>query len=278
MQGETKNCQNCKKDFTIEPNDFGFYKKMGVPAPKLCPECRARLRLSFRNERCFYKRKCDHCKKETITMWSPSKSFPSWCHDCWWSDAMEAEDYGIEYDPNKPFFEQLNELWKKVPRLAMFSTNGETSSYLNYAADNKNCYLITESSNNENCIHCYWIQVSKDMVDCSFTHSVELSYEVDDCYESSRLKYSKGCYNCLDSAFLLDCRGCVDCLGCINLRNSKYHILNEPYSKEEYEEKLKSFRLDTHSGVEEFKKKFENFIKNKPRKFARFNQRTSGEF
>ena len=27
MQAETKNCQNCKNDFTIEPEDFAFYEK-----------------------------------------------------------------------------------------------------------------------------------------------------------------------------------------------------------------------------------------------------------
>jgi hypothetical protein len=27
---ENKICQNCKGDFTIEPDDFGFYEKMNV--------------------------------------------------------------------------------------------------------------------------------------------------------------------------------------------------------------------------------------------------------
>ena len=37
---ETKVCQNCKKDFVIEPDDFAFYEKMKVPAPTFCPDCR----------------------------------------------------------------------------------------------------------------------------------------------------------------------------------------------------------------------------------------------
>ena len=31
MQSEIKNCQNCQKDFTIEPEDFNFYEKIKVP-------------------------------------------------------------------------------------------------------------------------------------------------------------------------------------------------------------------------------------------------------
>ena len=52
---ETKNCQNCKKDFIIEPEDFNFYQKMKVPPPTFCPLCRAQRRFAFRNERKFFR-------------------------------------------------------------------------------------------------------------------------------------------------------------------------------------------------------------------------------
>src|SRR3989344_6772281 len=174
----------------------------------------------------------------------------------------------MDYNPEKPFFEQWGELWQKVPKPARISTNEVNSPYINYAADNKNCYMIFESSNNENCTNCYWIQLSKDLVDCSFTNKVELSYEVDDCFDCNNLRFSKGCHSCLDSSFILDCRNCSNCLGCINLRGQKYNIFNKQYNKEEYKNKLKSFKLDTYSGVEAFKKEFQDFIKDKPRKFA----------
>ncbi|OGI68495.1 hypothetical protein A2738_01260 [Candidatus Nomurabacteria bacterium RIFCSPHIGHO2_01_FULL_42_15] len=268
MNQQTKICQNCKKDFTIEPNDFGFYEKMEVLPPKLCPECRMQLRLCFKNERFFYKHKCDNCKKDHISIFSPNKTYPVWCHDCWWSDDLDAKKYAQNYDSEKTFFEQFNELWNKVPKLSLIHERSVNSSYLNFAADNKNCYVITESSNNENCINCHWIQLSKDLADCSFTNKVELSYEVDDCYDSHSLRFSKGCYNCLESFFLLNCRNCTNCLGCINLRGQKYNIFNTQYSKEEYEKKLKSFKLDTYTGVEAFRKEYKNFLKDQPRKFA----------
>ena len=56
MQKEIKKCQNCKQEFTVEPDDFSFYEKMGgISIPKICPQCRSQLRLYFRNERFFYK-------------------------------------------------------------------------------------------------------------------------------------------------------------------------------------------------------------------------------
>ena len=32
-----KICQNCKQNFTIEPEDFTFYDKIKVPSPTFCP-------------------------------------------------------------------------------------------------------------------------------------------------------------------------------------------------------------------------------------------------
>lgn len=93
---ETKNCQNCKKEFTIEQNDFSYYEKIGVLPPKICPDCRAQLRLCFRNERCLYKRVCDNCKKEIISIFSPNKTYPVWCTECIWSDDLDSKKYGID--------------------------------------------------------------------------------------------------------------------------------------------------------------------------------------
>lgn len=268
MTVETKTCQNCKTQFTIEPDDFGFYEKFGVQTPKDCSFCRAQRRLAFRNERVFYKRPCDKCKKNVISMYSPNKPYTVWCYDCWFSDDWDAREYARDYDPSKSFFKQFRELWKVVPKIALIYTKSVNSEYTNISADSKNCYMIIESSNNENCIHGYWLQVCRDCVDVSFSHQTELSYESDDCYDSYKLLYSKGCHNSRESYFCFDCRDVSSCLGCVNLRSKQYHIFNQPYSKSSYEVFLKEARLDTYSGVESFRKKFQEFLATQPRKFA----------
>lgn len=272
MELQTKQCQNCKKDFTIEPDDFAFYEKMGVNNPLSCPDCRAQLRLSFRNERVFYKRKCDKCNKDVVSMYSPNKSFIVWCYDCWFSDDWGGEDFTIDYDPEKPFFEQFEKLWKIVPKVSLIYIRSPGSEYTNISADNKNCYFIIESSNNEDAIHSYWIQECRDVLDTSFSSKCELTYESDDCYNSYKLLYSKGCHDCANSYFLTDCKGCTDCIGCINLRNKSNYIFNEHYSKEEYEKIKNELNLNTYSGIEMFREKYKDFLKDKPRKFAEIVQ------
>lgn len=73
---EQKACKQCQKQFVVEDDDLEFYKKISptfaektfeIPAPTLCPDCRMRRRLSWRNERSLYKRNCDLCNREMVT-------------------------------------------------------------------------------------------------------------------------------------------------------------------------------------------------------------------
>lgn len=265
---KTKTCAQCRNEFIIYPDDRLYYEKIGVQEPRLCVQCRAQRRLAFRNERSLYKSTCAKCGDSMISQYSPNKPYTVYCHDCWFSDDWDPLSYGRDYDSKRPFFEQFKELWDVVPKINLIGLRNVNSEYIHIAADNKNCYMIVESSNNEECIHCYWIQMTKDCIDCSFTHKCELCYEVDDCYDCYRVMYSKGCHDCRESYFLFDCRNCSNCVGCVNLRNKNYCIFNEQYTKEEYQKKLAEMRLDTHLGVQQLREKFEKFKLTQPHKFA----------
>ena len=98
MDAENKVCQNCKKDFVIEPDDFDFYEKIKVPPPTFCPECRTQRKLVFRNERTLYKRKCEKCNKDLISMYRQDGPMVVYCRDCWYSDSWNPMSYGKEPD------------------------------------------------------------------------------------------------------------------------------------------------------------------------------------
>ena len=142
MKSEVKQCQNCKNDFIIEPDDFSFYEKMRVSTPTFCPECRFIRRLCWRNERSLYKRICDLCKKNIISMYDKDVTFPVYCPDCWRSDAWNPMEYGKEYDFLKSFFDQFKELFYKVPRISVWSLrNNINVEYANFVYNSKNIYL-----------------------------------------------------------------------------------------------------------------------------------------
>lgn len=249
MQQKTKNCPNCKQDFVIEPDDFVFYDKIKVPSPTWCPECRMRRRMMFRNERILFKAKCALCGKDIITIYHPEADVVVYCNECWWSDKWDAEEYGRDYDFSKPFFEQLRDLLKKVPRMALEAFQNEYSPYSNYTWLSKNIYLSPSTMYSENISYSQGITRCQDSVDCLYIYDTQLCYESQDCQRCSNSIYLTDCRECIDCAFLYDCRGCKDCFMSSNLRNKTHVFKDQQLSKDEYDKKMKEIRL---SNVEVF--------------------------
>jgi hypothetical protein len=258
--GQAKTCQNCKNEFVIEPDNFLFYEKIKVPSPTWCPECRLVKRLAWRGERSLFKRKCNLCGKEKILLYSPESPYTVYCRECWWSDKWNAESYEKDYNFQKLFFEQLKDLFYKVPRMGIIQQGTNINSeYTNRASDNKDCYLIFAANKNENCSYGTALWNSKDSMDNYNLRSSELCFECVDCFNCNRLLHSRECNTCSNSAFLLNCKNCTDCFGCVNLRNKNYCIFNEQYTKEEYKKQIENLWPKTHSEVEAMRKKMAEF-------------------
>lgn len=282
MNSETRTCQNCRTQFVIEPDDFNFYKKMDVPPPTFCPGCRYQRRLIFRNDRFLHKRPCDLCGKEVLSMFAPDSGIVSYCQPCWWSDKWDPLEYGMDYDQNRPFFEQLKELRSKVPHAAL-STGYSTlvnSDYTNEVAYLKNCYWIFNADYDENVSYGYQIDKSSDSMDGHLLNSSQLCYETINCESCNRVFFSEDCISCTDIYFSKDLSGCSNCFGCANLRNKKYYIWNKPHSKEDYESKLKEFGLDSWKSVQGLRNKALTFWLTKPRKYMEgtHNVNVSGSY
>lgn len=78
-----KTCKRCQKDFKLIPQELAFYKKMGLPHPENCPNCRHELRMEMRNDRQFYKYPCAKCGKDMVTTVNPKKELTVYCLDCY---------------------------------------------------------------------------------------------------------------------------------------------------------------------------------------------------
>lgn len=272
MNPETKNCQNCKKDFTIEPDDFGFYEKIGVPAPTFCPPCRMQRRLSWRNSMSLFNRKCDLCQKSVVTLYAPDSGITVYCNKCWWSDQWDPKSYAMDYDFTKPFFNQYRELIQKIPHMAVVNDDGIASLNCEYTHDwwfAKNCYMCFSGWYTENVMYSFFILAGKDMMDCmNVMDQTEWMYEATNCERCYLIKNSQFCIACVDSQFLYDCRNCQDCFMCAGLRSKRYCFKNVEYSKEDYEKIVTEYRLDTFSGTERAQKEYDEFILQTPRRYA----------
>jgi hypothetical protein len=254
------NCKNCNTNYELTEADKKFYQEVGISEPAHCPQCRNIRRMSWRNDRSFYNRKCSLSGKQFISFYPPETEFPVYHPDEWYSDGWDPMDFGQEIDFTRPFFEQWNELKNKVPRLGIDIINCENSYYCNYCGDDKDCYLDIAGEGNEDCYYDLFTKYSKDCVDCTFVYNSELCYESINCYDCYRAVFSIYLENCSDCYFSYDLKGCKDCLFCTNLRQKQYCIMNKQYSKEEYEAKLKELNLGSYKSLQALKSHWKQVI------------------
>lgn len=269
---ETRNCQNCKNLFVIEPDDFTFYEKMGVPPPTLCPKCRRIRRLMWINDYILYNRECYLCNKKFISMYAKNNANEVLCPKCFFGDVFNPEEYSRNYDPKISLLDQLNELFKSIPKLGVINDDGIGSIgclYNNDIAFSKNCFMCSIAWRMENSFYSLYINGAKDICDChGMNDPCEFTYESVMVDSVNRSKYMYWSSSCTDCFFGYDLRGCTDCFMCFGLRNKQYYFKNEQYEKVEYQQILDSYKLDTRNGYKKVHDEFQDFLKDKPRKFA----------
>ncbi|MFA5793082.1 MAG: zinc-ribbon domain containing protein [Candidatus Gracilibacteria bacterium] len=271
---KTSSCANCGQSFVITDWDDAFYKKINIVAPTFCPNCRQQRRLAVSNEMNLYHRKCDYSGEEILSVYSPDKPYKVYKPEIWWSDKFEALDYGRDFDFNRPFFEQFDELLHATPHVAVLNDYllDQNSDYTNYAGNNKNCYLIFHADYNEDCYYGYGVKKSKNCIDVFNAFDSELCYECIDIQNCYNLKYSQNCINCYDGYFLKDCIGCKNCICCKNLTQKEYCIFNKSMSKGDYESFLKENPPHLWSTIEKLKEEFKVFCLELPNRCLRMIQ------
>jgi len=266
MGSQSKVCQNCKKDFIIEPDDFSFYEKIKVPAPTWCPKCRSIRRMAFRNMRHLYLRKCDATGDKIFTLISPKNKMPVYSNDYWNSDKWDSLDYGKDYDFSRPFFDQLRELYNTVPWGIMWSMEMVNCDY-SVSGYSRNCYLCFDSGYDEDSAYNVTLLYSRQCFDGINLKDCELCYYCINTNQSYKTYFSRDCTSCVDVWFSQDCVGCTNCFGCSGLRNKSYYIFNKPYNRETYISKISSLKLNSWSGIKQGRLLSEKLWRETPVKF-----------
>jgi len=266
MNSETKTCQNCKANFLIEPDDFSFYKKIKVPTPTWCPECRIIRRFSFQNTWNLFWRNCEKCGEKTLSIFTPEHKVKTYCQSCWWKDDWDGTEFAMDYDKTRPFLEQVKELTEKTPYSALTSlyTSNKNCNYANALAWCKDCFMVFWADYCDSVYYSTLINTLKYSSDCIRGYFSELCYECIGLSKCYRTFFSDECDDCVDVWFSRNCYNCMNCIGCVNLRGASYYIFNVKYTKEEYLEKLKEMNLDSWKSLNELGIKSQELWLTKP--------------
>ncbi len=130
---------------------------------------------------------------------------------------------GITERPVNPtlFYKELNQIKQNH-----LSAQTNVGSYQSHQCER--CALCMFSSACFDCYRCTHCQ------DCRFCTQCSHSAECDSCHQCA---YCIQCQHCSNSSYLVLCTACNECIycfGCAGLNKQEFHILNQPYSRQEY--------------------------------------------
>lgn len=252
-------------------------QKYLFPLPKYCPEIRLLQKMCFRNERTLYKSTCAYSWSPMLSMYHPDMWYTVYSIAWYLSDSWQASSYWKEINYDEPFFSQYAELLKSTPKLAqsMSIKNLENNSqYVNYAADLKNCYLVFDTDTNEDCYYSTNINHSNNTVDSLMTLHSDHCYECLDSHNLYKCSFVQNSSQCTYSQYLYSCVNCDHCLCCSNLNGQSYQFLNQPISKEKYEEIAKE--MTTTWGKMKYSSLFDELLEETTRSAIMISNTESG--
>jgi hypothetical protein len=80
---EILSCETCGKNYKIQKAELKFYRKMNLPIPHKCSDCRHRDRMNLRNPRKLFTRTCDNCGIDIQTTFAPERPEKVYCEKCY---------------------------------------------------------------------------------------------------------------------------------------------------------------------------------------------------
>jgi hypothetical protein len=141
---------------------------------------------------------------------------------------------------------KVEKLRQKIPLLNAVEYENTESDLCFYSFFNTRCHDLSYSRDNEDCAYLFEGVKCKSTADGNLPYQTQMAYEISN---SDFVTYSGFMVDCSRTHFSYFCNYCNDCsycFGCVGLEFKEYHVLNKPYSKEEYfyrvEQLLKKFQ------------------------------------
>lgn len=182
------------------------------------------------------------------------------CRNCTGCVGLRKKEFHIFNEPysREDFFEKkkslqpaeiqkhFEKLKTKVPRKALEVIQVE-NSLGNYIRHSKNVFSSFDVVECEDIGYVYEAKKLKDCWDIMTLEDSELCY---DCSSNHILNNCNFCFMCTSSSDLEYCELVFNskyCFGCVSLNHKEYHILNQPYSREEYFKKVSEIKEQLRS-------------------------------
>jgi hypothetical protein len=80
---EVIRCVECNRGYKIGQLELTLLRKMGIPVPHSCPQCRIKNRFSRMDPLKLWKRICEKCSMEITTAYAPERPEIVYCESCY---------------------------------------------------------------------------------------------------------------------------------------------------------------------------------------------------
>lgn len=259
-----KQCQLTGRSFPVSDREKALYEGFGIPAPVVAPEERLRRLYAFVPGTELYVRECDYTHQRIASAYTYGSPFPVYEPEYWATRAWNPQSLGQPFQFKRLFMEQFLELWRNIPRPAVDLAACPSGIIANTSTALSDCYSVYQSESVTRSSYCVRAHDCSDCYDC---------YECDgcgECYEGvfllgcHRLFFSESCVGCTDSCFLSDCIDCKHCFGCTHLRGARYHVFNQPVSREEYQAVVSGFDIEARPLMELTRNRFRELLAREP--------------
>lgn len=198
---------------------------------------------------CLYLQDCHHC----------TNCYYSYdllnCQDCFGCVGLRQQRYAIfnktyteeiyrqklaelfKKSPEK-LLQNIQEAFSKHPRLSNRLLKGEEKCLGDYIYWSKNAYYCFNVRSVEDTGYLEdfedTVSPTRDTYDSSFGSGLEECYECTNSSFLNNCNFIESSASCSDCEYCFECYACRNCFGCTYLTNKEYHILNKPFSREEY--------------------------------------------
>lgn len=209
---------------------------------QLCVEC------TGYSEKCYACTYCNTCKN-CFNCHFCDTCFN--CADCFGCVELENKKYHIynkaytegEYKRKLDELRQKNpaevlakvdELRKKIPMVNLVEFENTDSDLLAFSFFNTRCIDLSYSRENEDCTHLFESVKCKSTTDGNLIFQTQMCAEISNSDTVTHSAFLIDCARVHFSYFSNYCNDCSHCFGCVGLEFKEYHILNKPYTEQEY--------------------------------------------
>ncbi len=273
-----RTCALTGEKWVMGEEEIGWYKKFNVPPHTWSPLTRMKQLVGFFEMYQFWYHKHPDTGKQFVSFVHPVTKIPTLPDSEWF-----ANDYlgtSIEYDSDKPFFDQFKGLQLKVPLPASrYAVKPENSIAMGSFGDIDSYFMMASRSRNS--LYCTDGMDLERSAEVSAGSKVVDSYHVLQSHRIHNCDFIHGCYDCLDSAFLFDCRNCENCFGATNKRHRKFLWFNEQLTESEWHKRRAEVDYSCRTSLKKYQDQFVELMKNNtvwPENFNEKCQNTLGEY